>query len=150
METYDWTSWTPWCPLEGLDFKQVPSGPGAYVVSVGTPLKRVVGVDSEGMIDIGESGALRQRLKDFCRCATTKGEAGHMAGWRFGFFQFKRHFPFEALRLRCFVCSTRSSTPLAAGRAWDVSPKWVERPKSAVFQLSVIFRHQKVVRKWNS
>lgn len=97
MRAYDWTSWTPWHALHELDFKAVPTGPGAYVISVGTPLNRVVGTDPEGIIDIGESGGLRKRLRDFCRCAATEGEEGHVAGWRFAFFQFKRHYPFEKL-----------------------------------------------------
>ncbi len=113
---YDWTSWTPWCQLEGLDFKQVPRGLGAYVISVGTALNRVVGIDSEGMIDIGESGGLRQRLKDFCRCATRRGEEGHMAGWRFAFFQFHRHFTFESLRVRWIATASKDDARDAEGR----------------------------------
>jgi len=68
------------------------------------------------MIDIGESGALRKRLRDFCRCATTKGEQGHMAGWRFTFFQFKRHFPYDALRVRWTGAASKEDALYAEGK----------------------------------
>jgi hypothetical protein len=104
MNEYDWTGWTDWAMLDGMNFKEVCTGPGAYVLSVGKPINRSVGVDAEGLFDIGESSVLRQRIRNFVRCATEYGREGHMAGWRYAFLRTARHFPFEELRVR-WICA---------------------------------------------
>ena len=100
MNELDWTGWTEWTRLEGLDFREICIESGAYVLSVGKPINRAVGVDSIGLLDVGESSGLRNRIRTFVRCATQYGQEGHMAGWRYAFLRSVRHFPFEELQIR--------------------------------------------------
>lgn len=60
-----------------------------------------------GLLDVGESSYLRQRLRDFVRCATRRGDEGHMAGWRYAFFHFADHYPFPTLRIRWVATATK-------------------------------------------
>ena len=73
MPQFDWTNWTEWENLTELDLRSLPTGPGAYVLSTGTPIRRVIGKDDLGILDIGESGRLRGRLRSFLRCARRRG-----------------------------------------------------------------------------
>ena len=100
MAEYDWTDWTDWEGLTELDLQSLSTGPGAYVLSTGSPLHRAVGTDEQGILDIGESAGLRGRIQSFLSCAQNYGNEGHMAGWRYSFFRFSRHFALEDLRIR--------------------------------------------------
>jgi hypothetical protein len=100
MLDYNWAYWTEWTPLDKLDFSTVPSGPGVYVIATDRPIHRVVETDNSGFLDIGEAESLRSRIKAFYRCVTEDKDAGHMAGWRFMRFQFKRQFPVGSLHVR--------------------------------------------------
>ena len=111
-----WEGWTPWQSLAQLDLKSVTQNPGAYAISAGKPISRAIGIDSEGILDIGESRSLRQRLRAFIRCATRYGDEGHMAGWRFGFFRYSRHFPFESLLVRWREATTKQEAYELEGR----------------------------------
>jgi hypothetical protein len=116
MSAYDWTGWSDWQSLVGIDFHSIPQGPGAYVIATGQPLSRAIGTDPDGFLDIGESVGLSQRLYDFVRCATKRGDEGHMAGWRYAFFHFDRHYPFESLRVRWLETDTKEDAYRAEGR----------------------------------
>lgn len=118
MNGCDWSGWSPWNPPSTLDFTSVPTGPGAYVISASKPIPRSIGVDELGILDIGESKGLRQRLKDFVRCAAKYGDEGHMAGWRFAYFRFARHYPFESLRVRWIDAETKTAAYEIEGRAF--------------------------------
>jgi hypothetical protein len=102
--------------LENLDLKTVGTGPGAYVIAADRPINRAIGVDDEGFLDVGESGSLRKRLRDFKRCSRSRGEEGHMAGWRYAFFRFERQFPLLSLRVRWFNSETKAAAYSAEGR----------------------------------
>ncbi|MFH0978973.1 MAG: hypothetical protein V1837_06775 [Candidatus Woesearchaeota archaeon] len=99
-----------WLILDELEVKKVPSKPGAYKISVfkadGTPIRinRFLGVDPEGVIDIGESTDLHARLQNFKR-NIEKGSGGHMAGWRFHFL--KLYEKFKILKFSFEVCATK-------------------------------------------
>src|SRR5262249_24094478 len=97
----DWTGWEPWTRLKGLDLLKVPTGPGAYIVATNRgPVARAVGKDAKGLLDVGESGNLRDRLWGFLECIEKPEAEWHRAGWRFTFFDFARHFPVASLRVR--------------------------------------------------
>ena len=100
MHDFDWSSWTDWTNLSSLDMKTVPAGPGAYILATDRPINRAVETDPLGILDIGESKGLRQRLNNFKRCATKRHAENHMAGWRYQFFHFYKHYPFDTLRIR--------------------------------------------------
>jgi hypothetical protein len=97
---YDWSGWTTWRPLVDVEQFPVPVGPGAYVVATRSSLTRAVGADPEGFLTIGESDNLRTRVRSFLRCARDRSERGHMAGWRYAFFHFAKHFPLQSLSVR--------------------------------------------------
>ena len=63
--------WTDWLPLSETEFARVPEGEGAYVVGIKDRAKigRLLEDDPHSVIDIGESMQLRERLRDFVRCA---------------------------------------------------------------------------------
>jgi hypothetical protein len=112
MLMFDWDGWTEWTPLTALDLSTdrspVPKKPGAYVVATDRPVSRAVGTDTEGFLDVGESGKLRDRLWGFQECVTNRGAEWHRAGWRFAFFRFERHFPVSSLRVRWRATDTKS------------------------------------------
>jgi hypothetical protein len=116
MFEFDWTGWTEWTPLIGLDLGTVPQGPGAYVIASNRPINRAVGVDPDGFLDVGESGRLSDRLWGFRQCVTVRGTEWHRAGWRFAFFRFERHFPVDTLRLRWVAADSKADAYRAEGR----------------------------------
>lgn len=82
----------------------------------GRPIHRVVGIDEDGILDIGESGRLRGRLRSFLKCAATRGTAGHMAGWRYAYLRFARHFPLTELEVRWRHFPTKAEAYNEEGR----------------------------------
>ncbi len=107
MSISKWMGWTDWTPLEGFDFKIVKPGPGTYVIATDKPLSRVVGVDPNGILDIGESAWLRSRLKSFYRRASGCKRVAHSAGRRYVFFNLNRYFPLRTLRVRWIEKKTK-------------------------------------------
>lgn len=113
---YDWTKWTPqWQNLLALDLKSVTTGPGAYVIATGNPLKRAVGEDELGILDIGETGALRDRFRKFIRCSGERFQKGHMAGWRYCFFCLDRVFTRAKLQVRWIETQTKQAAHAIEG-----------------------------------
>lgn len=47
LTEFDWSGWSEWESLAGLDMKAVTTGPGAYVIAANKPLHRAVGSDEE-------------------------------------------------------------------------------------------------------
>lgn len=78
--------WTDWLPLSPATIAIAPTTPGAYVLGLppGPPMGRLLAEDPHRLLDIGESGNLKQRLASLRACASTPGRPGHMAGWRLG------------------------------------------------------------------
>lgn len=90
-----------WSPLTDDEIAEIPDGPGVYEIRChGKEVCRALDADPNGILDIGESKHLRRRLEDFLRCASHKGVAGHMAGWRYSYLNFKRYFPLADLQFR--------------------------------------------------
>lgn len=128
-DEYEWGGWTDWTPLESLDLKTVSSGPGAYIIAANRPLQRAVSVDPYGFLTIGESGSLRRRFKDFIRCASTRHQEGHMAGWRYAFFRFHRHYPLATLGVRWIEADDKGEAYRAEGRVmFDYLKRHAELP----------------------
>jgi hypothetical protein len=117
---FDWLGWTAWRSLTSVSPEDVPAQPGAYVISTGTRIVRAASADDLGILDIGEAGkgaaTLRSRLASFRRCATNRGTTGHMAGWRYAFFRFDRHFPLSSLRVRWSATSSKHTANAVEGR----------------------------------
>jgi hypothetical protein len=113
FDEYDWAGWTDWVPLLPLDVKSVPAKPGAYVLATDQPIHRAIGCDPMGILDIGETGkgaaTLRRRIERLRWCSSERGITGHMAGWRFAFFRFERHFSLASLRIRWVATPTKKT-----------------------------------------
>ncbi|CAN5292991.1 hypothetical protein BH11PLA2_BH11PLA2_51340 [soil metagenome] len=116
MHQVNWSLWTDWQQIDGLDWSLVPQSPGAYIISASQPINRAVGTDPDGYLDVGESDSLFNRLKSFHRCSTQRGKTGHMAGWRFGFFNFEEHYPLSELRVRWRATGSKSDAYAAEGQ----------------------------------
>lgn len=119
MADFDWRGWSDWHCLgieQGFNFVNAPNKPGAYVIATDRQLNRAVGADSDGILTIGESDDLHRRVTGFASCALTYGTKGHMAGWRFAFFRFAKHFPFASLRIRWNVTPTKEEAYDLEGR----------------------------------
>lgn len=93
-----WKSWTDWEKFDGLD--DLPTSPGAYVISASEPIKRIQDSDPNGILSIGETDNLQKRLKMFWRCANGEQHRGHTAGWRYRELDMQKLFPLKTLRFR--------------------------------------------------
>jgi hypothetical protein len=90
--------WSPWQPL--LDnYLKAPEKPGAYFIARDRPINRLNDADPDGIIDIGESNNLYVRLSSFVGCARLTRKSGHMAGSRFGKYNFSKILPMDRLRV---------------------------------------------------
>jgi hypothetical protein len=78
-------------------YKSAPGDPGVYIIAIGSPIVRFHGIDHEGIVDIGESVNLCGRLASFVGCARKSRKSGHMAGWRYGEYNFSNVIPLENL-----------------------------------------------------
>ncbi|WP_127475160.1 hypothetical protein [Sulfurivermis fontis] len=99
MELESWGDWSEWENLLRADLSRIPDGPGAYMIAAKSSINRAYGTDEEGILDVGESGRLRHRIKSFIACANGNRRSGHMAGWRFNRFKFDSKFPLDSLYL---------------------------------------------------
>lgn len=116
MSISKWKGWTDWEPLDGLDFRTVTTGPGVYVIAANKPLSRVVGVDRTGILDIGEAGWLRSRLRMFYRSASGNKKVNHSAGRHYLLFKLDRHIPFRTLRVRWTELKTKAEAKHMEGK----------------------------------
>lgn len=112
MHLDEWPGWGPWVLFKDLAWGEVPIGPGTYMIAARHRLHRAVGVDEEGILDIGTSKRLRKRLTEFWQCATGARPGGHMAGWRFAYYGMAQHFPLASLH----VCWRPAATADEAAR----------------------------------
>lgn len=124
LSNFDWTGWTGWVAWPELDaqnFRQAPETRGAYVIAAPRAINRAIGADTEGFLDIGETGesaarTVRRRLREFKKCATTRLYEKHAAGYRFAYFYFARFFPLDSLRVRWISTRTKEEAYRAEGR----------------------------------
>jgi hypothetical protein len=100
--------WSAWANLASLDASKVPRSPGVYLVAAERAIPRAIGVDVHGILTIGESDSLRGRLDSFRRCARGGGAVGHMAGWRYSFLEYGKHYPVDKLKVRWKTANTKT------------------------------------------
>lgn len=102
--------WNNWHPLSLATIDTAPTTPGAYVLGLppGPPLGRLLALDPHRLLDIGESGNLRNRLANLRACASTAGRPGHMAGWRLGSMGLLDRLAATVDDLRVSWCATRT------------------------------------------
>ncbi len=100
MPQHRWTDWHQLTDIAAGRFAKVPSSPGAYVISLRTPLNRALATDNHGVLEVGESANLCRRIRAFWRCATGEAPRGHSAGYRYHRFGFSSRFPPDRLWVR--------------------------------------------------
>lgn len=99
MKLENWGNWSDWELLMKADLALIPNQPGAYMIAAKHSIHRAFGEDPEGILDVGESKNLRDRIRAFIGCANGNRSSGHMAGWRFYEFDFNLRFPVDSLYL---------------------------------------------------
>ena len=99
--------------LLGGGWTVVPYTPGTYIVRAHRPLHRAHGIDDYGILTIGKTSSLRSRLQSFWRCANKKDAQGHMAGWRFAYYNLGAKFPVENLLMQWSECEDEPSAKRA-------------------------------------
>ncbi|HEU4952404.1 MAG TPA: hypothetical protein VFT46_10655 [Holophagaceae bacterium] len=99
MKKPDRSRWSDWHQLTSSDLP-IENRPGVYVIASDSALNRLVGIDHNGILTIGESNRLKARVKHFIGCAIGKPEFGHSAGWRYRNLNFARQFPLNSLYVR--------------------------------------------------
>ncbi|MBF0305750.1 MAG: hypothetical protein HQL41_08900 [Alphaproteobacteria bacterium] len=139
MHLKEWLGWTDWKLLIGLEWKEVPKGPGTYMIAADHPLNRAVGTDQEGILDIGKSKGLRDRLKRFQHCASTPEKRGHMAGRRFALYEMTSHFPMESLYVSWRPAASEDLAAREEGRLLDEYVK--QHMESPPLNYSASWRH---------
>ena len=101
------TKWSPWTSFSKLEKTPIPGKPGVYMVATKKPFHRVIGTDPSGILHMGESASLKERIWSFWRCASQRGRAGHMAGWRFAEYRMDNQFPLNTLYFRWWVAKSK-------------------------------------------
>lgn len=100
-----WSHWSNWVPLDEVALKAgrrgwPPYEPGAYVLrACGVVLRRMLGDDEHGVLDVGESRSLASRLYQLRACAMGNRRSGHMAGWRYAYLQLADRMPAHSLEV---------------------------------------------------
>ena len=94
--------WTTWRPLDArVGGKLIPASTSAYRPRCrGRVVRRALGRDREGVLDVGKSVQLHRGLAAFFRCATAgRDRDGHMAGWRYREVGLHRRYQPERLEV---------------------------------------------------
>ena len=111
-----WEGWSDWAKLAELTLEAIENAPGTYAIATREEIARVVGKDPDGILDVGESEYLRDRLRAFIRCAQDPDAYGHMAGVRFAFLGFSGIFPFDSLWVRWRLTKNKAEAYAMEGR----------------------------------
>ncbi|ORT50690.1 hypothetical protein ST37_08175 [Vibrio sp. qd031] len=113
----EWKGWSEWYRLTEVDLRAIPTDvAGTYIIACNESLSRAHGADDQGVLDIGESGNLRGRIRAFKRCATGESKKGHMAGWRYFSLGYHEIHPFESLWVCYRICDDKDAAYREEGR----------------------------------
>ena len=102
--------WSGWFDLTGVVEKTFSldsvmnnlDKPGGYIIRVdGHEIHRFGGIDQLGIIHIGQSKHLRDRITQFYRCLEMSdiNKCGHMAGWRYRWLKISDAIPKHTLKI---------------------------------------------------
>lgn len=113
--------WGDWRRLTETTIAGIPALPGAYALALpgGRGIQRLLDLDPHGVLDIGESDGLADRVWSLRGCMANPGATGHMAGWRLGALGLLKKIGCEPSELRIAWAPTRSKEEAYAeeGRA---------------------------------
>lgn len=135
----NWSGWCDWIKLPDVDWNEIPTGPGTYMIAARHTLRRAVEDDPEGILDIGMSKSLRNRLNQFCRCAGDRDRTGHMAGWRYARYNMNQHFPLDTLYICWRIAATTEEAAREEGRLIEEYVK--QHMESPPLNYSASWRH---------
>ncbi len=104
MAGFDWSGWKILRPPLEEKVKSLPNKPGVYVIFVRKGINRFIGKDKEGILDIGQSNKLGDRLLKFLSCADGRRKKGHAAGVRFRKYVLDNYYVLGDLNFRVRTC----------------------------------------------
>jgi len=106
--------WSPWIFFSEVGHYRIPAKPGVYEIRCvsgrGKPFKiyRAYGVDEDGILSIGESSNLSDRLHGFRRTIQPHTKrSSHAAGWCYVSLRYERVFKKENLQFKYKVTGTK-------------------------------------------
>ena len=108
--------WNTWHLLTDHKMVPVPTDAGAYVIAAREPISRAVGVDSLGILDIGEAVNLRKRISSFLACAEGRRKKGHSAGRRYCAIGMTVNFLLDQLHFKMYKASSKKKAYEEEGR----------------------------------
>src|SRR4030042_2623203 len=114
MEEYMETSWSNWSRFRVEELSTIPKREGIYqfrcVDEKGAPImiSRLKGKDSNGIIYIGSSENLKNRIKGFWKTIEKWDRSRHAAAWTYCTFKYDSLFPPHNLQFR--YIATKSMT----------------------------------------
>lgn len=131
--------WSKWLRFEVKELSTIPEKEAIYqfrcVDEKGTPLmiSRLKGKDSNGIIYIGSSENLKNRIKGFSKTVEKKDRSRHAAAWTYCSFNYSSIFPARRLQFRYKVTpnTTTSEFDLLLGyrkKFMDLPPLNSNRP----------------------
>jgi len=106
--------WSPWISFSEVDRYRIPAKPGVYEIRCvsgrGKPFEiyRASGVDEHGILSIGETSNLSDRLHGFRRTIQPHTKrSSHAAGWYYVSLGYNRVFKKEKLQFKYKVTGTK-------------------------------------------
>jgi hypothetical protein len=106
--------WSGWIAFSEINRHDIPEKPGVYMIRhaerKGSPAKinRVYGIDEQGILSIGETINLKDRLRGFHR--TIEGPrrwSNHAASWYYVSCRYDRFFKKDGLQFRYRITKTK-------------------------------------------
>lgn len=97
-------TWKEWLTLDQKTIETcVPHDPGVYKIACARSLPRLVGWDQDGILVIGESKDLNNRINQFFRTITRPRTLIHSEGVTFHNLGMEDHFPISTLRFKFVI-----------------------------------------------
>jgi hypothetical protein len=126
--------------LEVVDYK-VLKEPGAYKIVCSEEIRRLRGADPEGILVIGESVNLRNRVGQFIRTVIDEKNSSHSEGVTFYNLGMSTRFPVSTLRFKFAVTGTKAEAEALEAktmkayedRHWEFPPLNFKSPKSEYY-----------------
>ncbi|SRR5712692_1567911 len=110
-------NWSRWHELQSCHDAKIPSGFGAYCIATTRKIVRANGTtDPDGILHVGESKYLRNRILAFLSCARDPRVGTHSAGWHYTHFGLNEVFPIETLRVRWVKAHSKNEAYELEGR----------------------------------
>jgi len=120
-----------WHSLKTLDFNIIPTSSGVYQIrwAIGEKpqsIPRANGKDKKGILYIGESSNLRERIENFWLRIESKGS--HTAGRTYNYYEFRKKFRPEQLQVQWLELCQSEIGELETALLEKYVAKYLDRP----------------------